>query len=98
MCIQVSQKTGMVVWYSHLFKFFPQFIVIHRAKGFSVVNEEKGDVFLEFPCFCDDPMDAGNLNSGSSAFSKSTLNIWKFSVYELLKPILKDFEHDFASM
>ena len=85
-----------MVWYSHLFKNFPQFVVIHTVKGFSIVNEAEVDVFLEFPCFFYDPMDVGNLISGSSAFSKSILNIWKFSVHVLLKPSLENFEHDFA--
>ena len=82
----------MVVWYSHLFKNFPQFVVIHTVKGFSVVNETEVDVFLEFLCFFYDPTDVGNLISGSSAFSKSSLYIWKFSVHALSKPNLKDFE------
>ena len=85
-----------MVCYSHIFKKFPQFVVIHTVKGFSVVNE--ADVFLEFSCFFDDPVDVGNLISGSSAFSKPSLNIWKFLVHLLLKPSLKDFEHDLASM
>ena len=97
-CIQVSQEAGQVFWYSHLFKNFPQFAVIHTVKGFSVVTEAELDFFLEFPCFLYDPMDVGNLISGSSAFSKSSLNIWKFLVHILLKPSLKDFEHYFASM
>ena len=88
-CIQVSQETGKVVWYSHLFKNFPQFAVIHIVKGFSIVNEAEVDVFLEFPCFLYDPVIVGNLISGSSAFSKSSLNIWKFSVHILLKPNLE---------
>ena len=96
--IQVSQETGKVVWYSHFFKNFPQFVVIHTVKGFSVVNEAKVDVFLEYPCFFYDPADVGNLMSGSSAFSKSNLNIWKFSVHILLKPSLEKFEGCFASM
>ena len=75
-----------MVWYSHLFKNFPQFIVIHTVKGFSVVNEAEVDVFLEFSCFFYDPADVGNLISGSSAFSKTSLNIWKFMVHVLLKP------------
>ena len=87
-----------MVWYSHLFKNFPQFVVIHTVKGFSIVNETEVDVFLEFPSFFYDPRDVGNLISGSSAFSKSSLYIWKFLVHELLKPGLEDFEHDFASM
>ena len=96
-CIQVSQEAGKVVWYSHLFKNFPQFVVIHTVKGFGIVNEEV-DVFLEFSCFFDDSTDVGNLISGSSAFSKPSLNIWKFSVHVLLKPSLENFEHCFASM
>ena len=80
-CIQVSQETGKVVWYSHLFKNFPQVVVIHTVKGFSVVNEEEVDVLLEFSCFFYDPTDVGNLISGSSAFSKLSLYIWKFSVH-----------------
>ena len=97
-CIQISQEAGKVVWYSHLLKNFPHFVVIHTVKGFSVVNEAEVDVFLEFPYFFYDPMDAGNLISGSSAFSKSSLNIWKFSVHILFKPDLENFEHYFASM
>ena len=97
-CIQISQEAGKVVWYSHLFKNFPQFVVIHTAKDFSIVNEAEVDIFLEFSCFSCDPMDVGNLISGSSAFSKSTLYIWKFSVHILLKPGLENFEHYFASM
>ena len=95
--IQVSQKIGKVVWYSHLFKNFPVFVVIHTVKGFSIINEEV-DVFLKFPCFLHDPMDVGNLISGSSAFSKSSWYTWKFSVHILLKPTLKDFEHYPANM
>ena len=87
-----------MVWYSCLFKDFPQFVVIHTVKGFSVVNEAEVDVFLEFPCFLYDPMDVGNLISDSSTFSKSSLYIWKFSVYVLLKSSLKDFEHNLTSM
>ena len=93
-----GQKAGKVIWYSHLFKNFPQFVVNHTVKGFSIVNEAELDVFLEFSCFFYDPTDVGNLISGSSAFSKSSLNIWKFSVHVLLKPKLKDFEHNFTSM
>ena len=81
-----------MVWYSQLFKNFLQFAVIHTVKGFNVVNDAEVDVFLEFSCFFYDPADAGNLISGSSAFSKSTLYIWKISVHVLLKPSLKDFE------
>ena len=83
-----------MVWYSHLLKNFPQFVVIHTVKGFNVVNE--AEVFLEFFFFSYDPMDVGNLNSDSSAFSRSSLYIWKFSVHILLKPSLKDFEHKLA--
>ena len=81
---------------SHLFKNFPQFVVIHTVKGFSIVNE--ADIFLEFSWFFYDPTEVVNLISGSSAFSKSSLNIWNFLVYILLKPGLKDFEHYLASM
>ena len=87
-----------MVWYSHLFKNFPQFVVIHRVKGFSVVSEAEVDVFLEFSCFFYDLADVGNLISGSSAFSKTLLNIWKFIVHILLKPGLENFEHYFASV
>ena len=87
-----------MVWYSHLLKNFPQFIMIHRVEGFGVVKEAEIDVFLEFSCFFDDPADIGNLISGSSAFSKSSLNIWKFSIHVLLKPGLENFEHYFASI
>ena len=87
-----------MVWYSHLFRNFPQFIVIHTVKGFGVVSKAEVDISLEFFWFFYNPMDVGNLISGSSAFSKSSLNIWKFSVYVLLKPTLENFEHYFASM
>ena len=87
-----------MVCQSHLFKNFPQFVVIHTVKGFSVVNEAEVDVFLELSCFFDDPADVGNLISGSSAFSKTSLNIRKFTVHILLKPGLENFEHDFTSM
>ena len=97
-CIQVSQKAGQVVWYSHLFKDVPQFVVIHTVKGFSVVNEAEVDVFLESSCLFYDPMDDGNLISGSSIFSKSSLNIWKFSVQVMLKPSMQVFEHDLTSI
>ena len=86
-----------MVWYSHLFKNFPQFVVIHTVKGFSIFNDAGVDVFLEFSCFFCDPMNAGNLIFGSS-FSKSSLYIWKFSIHVLLKADLKDFEHDLASI
>ena len=82
-----------MVWYFHLFKNFPEFVLIHTVKGFSKVNKAEIDVFLELSCFFNDPVDVGNLISGSSAFSKSSLYIWKFSVHILLKPSLKDFEH-----
>ena len=90
---QVSHEAGKVFWNSHLLKSFPQFVVIHRVKGFSIVNEAEVDVFLEFSCFSYDPMDhrIGNLISGSAAFSKSSLNIWKFSVHVLLKLSLENF-------
>ena len=97
-CIQVSQEVGKVVWYSQLFKHFPQFVVIHTAKGFVIVNEAEVDVSLEFSCFFYDPMEVANLISGSSAFSESSLNIWKFLIHLLLKPSLKDFEDCLASM
>ena len=97
-CIQNSQEAGQVVWYSHRFQNFPQFIVIHTVKGFGMVNKAEVDIFLEFSCFVDDPMDVGNLISGSSTFSKSSLNICKFTIHVLLKPGLKNFEHYFASM
>ena len=87
-----------MVWYSHLFQNFPQFIVIYTVKGFGIVNKAKVDVFLELSCFFDYPMDVGSLISGSSAFSKTSLNIWKFTVHILLKPGLENFEHYFASM
>ena len=87
-----------MVWYSHLFKNFPQFIVIHTVKGFGIANKSEIDVFLELSCFFDDPSDVGNLISGSSAFSKTSLNIWKFMVHVLLKSVLEDFKHYFASV
>ena len=82
-----------MVWYSHLFQNFPQFIVIHTANGFGIVNKAEIDVFLELSCFFNDPVDVGNLISGSSALSKSSLNIWKFMVHILLKPGLEKFQH-----
>ena len=97
-CIQVSQEAGQVVWCSHLFQNFPQFIVILIVKGFGIVKKAEIDVFLELSCFSDDSVDVGNLISGSSAFSKTSLNIWKFTVLLLLKPGLENFEHYFASM
>ena len=97
-CIQISQEAGQVVWYSHLFQNFPQFIVIHTVKGFGIVNKAEIDVFLELSCFFYDPADVGNLMSGSSAFSETSLNIRKFMVHVLLKPGLENFEHYFTSM
>ena len=97
-CIQISQEAGQVFWYSHLFQNFPQFPVIHTVKGFGIVSKAEIDFFLELSCFFDDPEDVGNLISGSSAFSKSSLNIWKFMVHVLLKPGLENFEHYFTSM
>ena len=97
-CIQISQRADKVAWYSHLFKNFPQFVVIHTVKGFGIVNKAEVDVFLELSCFFNDLTDVGNMISGSSAFSKSSLNIWKFSVYVLLRPGLENFEHYFASV
>ena len=87
-----------MVWYSHLLKNFPQCVVIHTVKGFSIVSEVEVDVFLEFSCFFYNPMDVGNLISASSAFSKSSLNIWKFMVHILLQPHLENFKHYFASV
>ena len=87
-----------MVWYSHLLKNFPNVVVIHTVKGFGIVNEEEVDASLELSCFFNDPADVGNLISGSSAFSKTSLTIWKFTVHVLLKPGLENFEHYFASM
>ena len=87
-----------MVLYAHLFQNFPQFIVIHTAKGFGIVNKAEIDVFLEFSCFFSDPVVAGNLISGSSAFSKRSLNVWKFMVHVLLKPGLESFKHYFTSV
>ena len=87
-----------MVWYSHLLKNFPQFVVIHTVKGFSIVNKAEIDVFLELSCLFDDTMDVGNLISGSSASYKPSLNIWKFMVHVLLGPGLENFEHYFASV
>ena len=97
-CIQISQEAGQVVWCSYLFKNFPLFVVICTVKGFGVVNKAETDVFPELSCFFDDPADVGNLISGSFAFSKSSLNIWKLTVHVLLKPGLENFEHYFASV
>ena len=96
--IQMSQEAAKVVWYSHVFQNFPQFIVIYTVKVFSIVNEAEVDVFLELSCFFNEPEDVGNLISGSSAFSKTSLNIRKFTVQVLLKPGLENFEHYFTSM
>ena len=87
-----------MVWYSHLLKNFPQFVVIHTVRGFDIVNKAEIDVFLELSCFFHDPADVGNLISGSSAFSKYSLNIWTFSVHVLWKPNSKDFEYYLASI
>ena len=96
-CIQISQEAGQVVWYSHLFKNFPVCFDPH-SQGFGIVNKAEVDVFLEFCCFFYDPVDVGNLISGSSACSESILNIWKFLAHILLEPHLENFEHYFASM
>ena len=87
-----------MVWYSHLSQNFPQFLVIHTVKGFGIVNKAEIDVFLELSCFFDVPVDVGNLISGSSAFSKTSLNVWKFTVHVLLKPGLENFKHYFTSV
>ena len=87
-----------MVWYSHLFQNFPEFVVVHTVKGFDIVNKAEVDAFLELSCFFNDPTNIGNLISRSSAFSKSSLNIRKFVVHILLKPGLENFEHYFASM
>ena len=97
-CIQISQEAGQVVWYSNLFQNFPQFVVIHTVKGFGIVNKVEIDVFLELSGFFDKPTDFGNLLSGSSAFSKTSLNVWKFMVHILLKPGLENFDHYFTSV
>ena len=87
-----------MVWYSHLFQNFPQFIVIHTVEGFGIVNKADVDVFLELSCFFDDPADVGNLISGSSAFPKTSWSIWKFTAHVLLKPGLENFEHYFSNV
>ena len=94
-CIQISQEAGQVVWYSHLFKYFPQFVGIYIVKPFGIFNKAKVNIFLELSRFLDD-RDVGNLISGSSSFSKSSLNIWKFMVHVLLMPGLENFKHYFA--
>jgi len=97
-CIQISQEAGKVVWYSHLFQNFLQSVVIHTVKGFGIDNKAGVDAFLELFCFFGEPTDVGNLISGSSVFSKTSLNIWKFTVHVLLKPGLENFEHYFNSV
>ena len=97
-CIQIFLEIDQVAWYSHLFQNFPQFVVIHTVKDFGIVNEAEIDVLLELSCFFDDPTDVDDLISGSSAFSKSNLNIWKLTVHILLKPGLENFEHYFTSV
>ena len=97
-CIQISQEAGKVIWYSYLLKNFPQFVMIHTVKGFGIVSKAEIDVFLELSCFFYDPVNIGNLISGSSAFSKSSLNIWKLSVHILLRLHLENFQHYFTSM
>ena len=95
-CIQISHEAGQVVWYFHPLKNFPQFPGVHRVKGFGIVN--KVDVFLELSCFFEDLVDVGNFISGSSAFTKTSLNIWKFTVHVLFKSALEIFKHYFARM
>ena len=97
-CIQVSQEAGQVVWYSHLSQNFPQFVAIHTVKGLGIVNKAEVDVFLELSLFFNDPADVGNLISGSSAFTKTSLNIWKLMIHILLKLALENFEHYFATV
>ena len=90
-CIQISQEAGQVVWYSHLLKNFPQFVVIHTVNDFGIVNKAEVDVFLELSCFFDDPADVGNLISGSSTFSKFNLDIWKFHGSHIAEAWLGEF-------
>ena len=97
-CIQISQEVGQVVWYSHIFKNFPQFFVIHMVKVFGIVNKAEVNVSLDLSCFFNDPMDVGNLISDSFPFTESSFTIWKFTVHLLLKPGLENFEHYFISM
>ena len=87
-----------MIWYSHLSKDFPEFVVVHMVKDFDIVSKVEVDIFLEFSCFLDDPTDVGNLIAGSSAFSKSSLNIWELTVHVLLKPGLENFEHYFTNV
>ena len=97
-CMQISQEAGQIVWYSQLLKNFPQCVVIHTVKGFGIVSKAEVDVFLKLSWFLADPRDVGNMISGSSAFSKSNLNIWKFTVHVLLKPGLESFKHYLANV
>ena len=97
-CIQVSQEAGQVVWYAHLFQNFPEFVGVHTVKHFGIVNKAEIDVILELSRFFNDPVDVGNFISGSSAFSKSSLNIWKLMVHVLLKPGLENLEYYFTSV
>ena len=97
-CILISQEASQVVWYSQLFQNFPEFIVIHTVKGFGIVNKADIDVFLKLSCFFNHPTDIGYLISCSSAFSKTSLNIWKFKAHVLLKPPLENFDHSFTSV
>ena len=97
-CILISQEGGQVVWYSHLLKNFPQFVVIHTVKVLGIINKAEVNVFMELSCLFENPKDVGKLISGSSAFSKSSLNTWKFTVHVLLKPVFESFENYFASM
>ena len=97
-CIQISHEADQVVWYSHLLKNFPQLVAIYTVKGYDIINKAEVDIFMELSCFFYDPTDVGNLILGFSAFSKSSLNIWKFLVHVLLEPGLKNFEHYFASV
>src|SRR5574337_628739 len=97
-CVQISQEAGQVVWYSHLFQNFPQFTVIHTVKGFGIVKKAEIDAFLELSCFFHDPAEVGNRISGSSAFSKTSLNICKFMIHILLKPDLENLKNYFTGM
>jgi len=97
-CIQISQEADQVVWYSHLFQNFPEFVVVHTVKGFDIVNKAEVDIFLELSCLFYDPSDVGNLIFVSSAFYKTSLDIWNFMIHILLKPGLENFEHYFTSV